>query len=116
MFLQAETWLANKEAFLNNEDLGDSLSAVEALLQKHEAFEKTLTVQEARVDELEQLAAQLAAQLGSASGVAARLQLVTARRARLLESSSRRRNKLIDTRKLLHFLRNVYEVRIHILK
>ncbi|CAO2598255.1 Spectrin alpha chain, non-erythrocytic 1 [Lemmus lemmus] len=33
-------------AFLLNEDLGDSLDSVEALLKKHEDFEKSLSAQE----------------------------------------------------------------------
>lgn len=39
---QVETWLSNKEAFLNNDDIGDSYNAVEKLIKKHEAFQKLL--------------------------------------------------------------------------
>jgi len=106
ILFQAERWLASKEVFLNNEDLGDSLSAVEALLQKQEAFEKTVAVQAVRIDELEKFAEQL----GPATGVAARMDLVKQRRNKLLDSTADRRAKLNDTRKMLSFLRSVYEV------
>ena len=36
------------QAFLN-EDLGDSLDSVEALLKKHEDFEKSLSAQEEKI-------------------------------------------------------------------
>lgn len=34
------------QSFLTNEDIGDSLEGVEALITKHENFEKTLAAQE----------------------------------------------------------------------
>ena len=37
------------QAFLLNEDLGDSLDSVEALLKKHEDFEKSLSAQEEKI-------------------------------------------------------------------
>lgn len=37
------------KAFLLNEDLGDSLDSVEALLKKHEDFEKSLSAQEEKI-------------------------------------------------------------------
>jgi hypothetical protein len=42
---RALAWLEEKEAFLNNEDLGDSLGAVEALVRKHQGFVTTLEKQ-----------------------------------------------------------------------
>ncbi|KAL5474627.1 hypothetical protein EMCRGX_G026606 [Ephydatia muelleri] len=43
---QAEMWIASQEAFIGNEDVGESLDAVEDLLKKQEDFEKTLAAQE----------------------------------------------------------------------
>ena len=43
--LRALAWLEEKEAFLNNDDLGDSLAAVEALVRKHQGFVTTLEKQ-----------------------------------------------------------------------
>ena len=54
---QADDWLAQKEAFLANEDLGNSLSAVDDLIKKHEVFEKTLEAQEEKIITLQQLRA-----------------------------------------------------------
>ena len=37
------------QAFLANDDLGDSLDEVEALIKKHEDFEKSLAAQEEKI-------------------------------------------------------------------
>lgn len=42
---QAENWMAAREAFLASDDKGDSLDSVEALIKKHEDFDKAITVQ-----------------------------------------------------------------------
>ncbi len=42
---QAESWMGKKETFLSNEDLGNSLDAVEALIKKYEDFDKALQAQ-----------------------------------------------------------------------
>lgn len=42
---QAESWMAAREAFLDTEDKGDSLDSVEALIKKHEDFDKAINVQ-----------------------------------------------------------------------
>ncbi|XP_063234159.1 spectrin alpha chain, non-erythrocytic 1 isoform X2 [Bacillus rossius redtenbacheri] len=108
---QADAWLATKEAFLNNDDLGDSLSTVEVLLRKHEAFEKTVVAQSGRVEELERLATELAADRHyDSAGIAQRLRAVCARRDRLKESVVLRRRRLHESRQLQQFLRNMYEV------
>ncbi|XP_039289552.1 LOW QUALITY PROTEIN: spectrin alpha chain, non-erythrocytic 1-like [Nilaparvata lugens] len=108
---QADNWLANKEAFLNNDDLGDSLSGVETLLRKHEAFEKTVSAQLATIDELDKLGSQLSSQQHyDAAGISSRLQAVVSRRDRLNESCSLRRRRLHESRQLHQFLRNMYEV------
>ncbi|MEQ2177748.1 Spectrin alpha chain, non-erythrocytic 1, partial [Goodea atripinnis] len=46
---QVDNWMSKQEAFLLNEDLGDSLDSVEALLKKHEDFEKSLSAQEEKI-------------------------------------------------------------------
>lgn len=108
---QADSWLASKEAFLNNDDLGDSLSGVEVLLRKHEAFEKALWAQMSKVEELEKFGMDiLATQHYDSVGITQRLQAVTARRDRLKESAAARRRRLHESRQLHQFLRNMYEV------
>lgn len=37
------------QAFLENEDLGNSVGSVEALLQKHDDFEEAFTAQEEKI-------------------------------------------------------------------
>jgi spectrin beta len=86
---------------------------VEALLRKHEAFEKTLAAQAGRVEELEQFAIGLLADNHyDSAGITQRLQAVCARRDRLKESAMARRKRLQESHQLQQFLRNMYEVRI----
>ena len=56
---QAHAWMSKQEAFLANEDLGDSLDSVEALMKKHEDFEKSLAAQEEKIKALDEFAAKL---------------------------------------------------------
>ncbi|XP_054271663.1 spectrin alpha chain, non-erythrocytic 1 isoform X2 [Macrosteles quadrilineatus] len=114
---QADSWLAAKEAFLNNDDLGESLSGVEVLLRKHEAFEKTVLAQMGKIEELEKFGTELlAAHHYDSAAITQRLQAVTARRDRLKESAAARRNKLHQSRQLHQFLRNMYEVEAWLLQ
>ena len=47
------------QSFLGNQDVGDSLDAVEALLKKHEDFEKSLAAQEEKVKAVDDMASRL---------------------------------------------------------
>ncbi|XP_043236847.1 spectrin beta chain, non-erythrocytic 2-like isoform X8 [Amphibalanus amphitrite] len=107
---QAHAWLAGKEAFLNNDDLGDSIASVEALMKKHKSFEKTFAAQASRVDELEQSAVQLvAAKHYDSEAIQETLQAVCQRRDRIKESSLVREQRLAESLQLQRFLRNIYE-------
>lgn len=100
-----------KEAFLNNDDLGESLSGVETLLRKHEEFEKMLVSQLGRIEELEKFANDiLAEEHADANVIRQRLASVCARRDRLRNSATARREKLLESHHLHQFLRNIYEV------
>ncbi|XP_055643020.1 spectrin beta chain isoform X2 [Toxorhynchites rutilus septentrionalis] len=104
-----EAWLANKEAFLNNDDLGESFTAVDALMKKHEAFEKLLAA--SRTDELESFAEEILAENPfEADVIKQRLYSVIARKDRLLASSAARKQKLQESLQLQQFLRDLYEV------
>lgn len=106
---QIEAWLANKEAFLNNDDLGESFTAVDALIKKHEAFEKLLAA--SRTDELERFAEEILAESPfEADIIKQRLCLVIARKEKLLASSASRKQKLQESLQLQQFLRDLYEV------
>jgi spectrin beta len=86
---------------------------VEALLRKHEAFEKTLAAQAGRVEELEQFAIELLADNHyDTAGITQRLQAVCARRDRLKESAMSRCKRLQESHQLQQFLCNMNEVRI----
>ncbi|XP_011150755.1 spectrin alpha chain isoform X3 [Harpegnathos saltator] len=108
---QADSWLATKEAFLNNDDLGDSLSGVETLLRKHEEFEKMLASQMGRIEELEKFANDILSQQHADAGIIKqRLTSVCGRRDKLKNSATARRRKLLESHHLHQFLRNIYEV------
>uniref|UniRef100_H0W5L2 Spectrin alpha chain, erythrocytic 1 n=1 Tax=Cavia porcellus TaxID=10141 RepID=H0W5L2_CAVPO len=56
---QVDSWMSRQEAFLENEDLGNSVGAVEALLQKHDDFEDAFTAQEEKIITLNETATRL---------------------------------------------------------
>ncbi|XP_052755503.1 spectrin alpha chain, non-erythrocytic 1 isoform X2 [Galleria mellonella] len=105
---QTEDWLAAKEAFLNNDDLGDDLDAVETLIRKHAEFAKLLDSQLGRVDELERFAAGML-QDGHYDRpyIQRRLAEILARRDKLKESCTHRGEMLEQSRQLHQFLRNL---------
>lgn len=106
---QIELWLTNKEAFLNNDDLGDSYTAVEALIKKHEAFEKLLHSD--NVNQLESFAKKILDKKPKESqSVKQRLNKVLARKQNLLDQSEARKLKLQESFQLQQLLRNLYEV------
>ncbi|CAH1792768.1 unnamed protein product [Owenia fusiformis] len=108
---QADVWLASKEAFLANEDLGNSLSSVDALLRKHDNFEKTLNAQSEKIDTLEQYAKDLLVQDHYASEeIQSGCEAVIERRNNLVSASKLRREKLEDSQKYQNFLRDLYDV------
>ncbi|XP_070576983.1 spectrin beta chain, non-erythrocytic 5-like isoform X4 [Ptychodera flava] len=108
---QAEAWLGTKEAFLHNDDVGDSLAGVESLLRKHDGFEKTLDTQVEKIDELQTFAKELVeAGHYDTDAVNKRCNAVLERRDKLFELSSMRRRTLEESRQLQQFLMNMYEV------
>lgn len=105
---QIDVWLASKEAFLNNDDLGDSYAAVEALIKKHETFEKLLVSD--IVQRLEQFTSEIINNDSPESiAVKQRFDTVLSRNSRLLASSEARKQKLQESIQLQQFLRNLYE-------
>lgn len=104
---EIDVWLTKKEAFLNNDDLGDSFVAVESLIKKHQAFEKLLNTNQ--IEELKDFASNL---LSTSHGqfVKQRLDEIDARKAKLIKMSQDRANKLKQSLQLQEFLRKLYEV------
>ncbi|KAL1131759.1 hypothetical protein AAG570_011372 [Ranatra chinensis] len=108
---QADSWLASKEAFLNNDDLGDSMASVEELLRKHEAFEKTLLAQFSRIDDVVKMGKDLCSEHHYATAaINQKLQAILNRRDKLKENTAARRRKLLESKQLQQFHRNVNEV------
>ncbi|UYV70522.1 SPTAN1 [Cordylochernes scorpioides] len=109
---QADTWMAKQEAFLSNDDLGDSLDGVEALIKKHEDFEKSLAAQEEKIGALDEFASKLIeGQHYAADDVAQRRSLLLERREALLERSALRREMLEASYKLQQFERDCDETK-----
>ncbi|XP_070496510.1 spectrin alpha chain isoform X3 [Chironomus tepperi] len=109
---QADTWMAKQEAFLANEDKGDSLDSVEALIKKHEDFEKSLAAQEEKIKALDIFASKLIdGQHYAADDVAQRRAMLLARRSALLEKSETRRLLLEDSNRLQQFERDCDETK-----
>ncbi|XP_061725746.1 spectrin beta chain, non-erythrocytic 5-like [Cydia pomonella] len=105
---QTEDWLAAKEAFLNNDDLGENLDAVETLIRKHAEFAKLLESGVARVEELETFARSLL-EGGhyDQAYIERRLAAILARRDKLKESCRARGVMLQQSKQLLEFLRDL---------
>ncbi|CAH0722167.1 unnamed protein product, partial [Brenthis ino] len=109
---QADAWMHKQEAFLANEDVGDSLDSVEALLKKHEDFEKSLAAQEEKIKALDEFATKLIeGQHYAADDVAQRREMLLERRAALLEKSAQRRALLEDAYKYQQFERDCDETK-----
>jgi spectrin beta len=110
---QLNNWLAAKEAFLNNDDVGDTPRAVEALIRKHEDFETMLTQQLTRIDELSRKKVGEKTLLDPNypnSEVATKLNEIIARKDRLLDKAAERKKILNESKALQKFLRNEYDV------
>ncbi|XP_077334821.1 spectrin alpha chain, non-erythrocytic 1 isoform X4 [Lithobates pipiens] len=108
---QAENWMAAREAFLNNEDKGDSLDSVEALIKKHEDFDKAINVQEEKIAALQSFADQLITADHYAKGdIAGRRNEVLDRWRRLKAQMIEKRSKLGESQTLQQFSRDVDEI------
>ncbi|XP_054256450.1 spectrin beta chain, non-erythrocytic 5 [Indicator indicator] len=108
---QIESWLSSKEAFLANEDLGDSVSSVESLQRKHTQFEKALEAQMEKIDEMASFAQHLMQNKHyDSDNITNRCQAVLRRKEKLLENAAARKHLLEESRLLQKFLRNSFEV------
>ncbi|XP_053330428.1 spectrin beta chain, non-erythrocytic 5 [Spea bombifrons] len=106
-----ESWLNSKEAFLANEDLGDSLASVESLQHKHEKFQKALDAQMDKIDEMESFAKELRQNHHyDSENIGSKCHTVLERKKKLLQTAENRKRKLEESRQLQKFLRSSYEV------
>uniref|UniRef100_A0A0K0ELE0 SH3 domain-containing protein n=1 Tax=Strongyloides stercoralis TaxID=6248 RepID=A0A0K0ELE0_STRER len=108
---QAETWMTKQEGFLNNDDLGDSLDAVECLIKKHEDFEKSLAAQSEKINALDEFATKLInGNHYAANDVANRRDILLSRRKQLIDRAALRRSRLDESFRLQQFDRDCDEM------
>ncbi|XP_068070705.2 spectrin beta chain, non-erythrocytic 5 isoform X1 [Danio rerio] len=108
---QTESWMSNREAFLINEDLGGSLSEVEALQRKLALFENSLEAQMEQVSEVDRYAQQLIqANHYDSDNIKKRTKAILLRKERILEMSKSRRKALEESLQLQKFLEASYEI------
>jgi len=110
--IRTVAWIEEKEAFLNNDDLGDSIGAVEALIRKHDGFVITMDKQGLVVNELENTGQFLIKNDHFDADMI--LNMIKSTRVRMemvKEKSVQRLKKLEDSRCLYQFLRKVYDIK-----
>ncbi|VBB25988.1 unnamed protein product, partial [Acanthocheilonema viteae] len=102
---RAEQWLASKEAFLKQADMGESVVAVDVLLKKHCDFEKTLIAQSDKIDALKKDADSLALCDADYRDEIEKIRdTVLSRHVALMDSCKRRHELLNESRKLHEFI------------
>ena len=95
---QAENWMSARESFLNAEEVDSKGDNVEALIKKHEDFDKAINGHEEKIAALQVLADQLIAQEHYASN------LIDDKRKQVLERWRHLKEDLIEKRSRLVFL------------
>ena len=89
----------------------NTLYSVEALIKKHDGFEKMTMAQQDRVEDMKQFATSLKEQNHYAiNEITDRCQAVLDRYKRLLDNMAARKKKLEDSKNYQLFLRHLYEV------
>lgn len=110
---QAENWMASREAFLSSDDMGGE--NVEALIKKHEDFDKAIAAQEEKIAMLSQLADQLVGSGHYASGeIGDKKEQVLQRWQHLKEALIDKRSKLGESQTLQQFSRDADEIETYL--
>jgi len=108
---QAESWMANREAFINQSSEETSPDSVEGLLKKHEDFDKALAAQENKINNLTSNADSLIASGHYAEPeIRTKCAQVLDRWARLKDAMIEKRSKLNESQTLQQFSRDADEV------
>ena len=106
---QAENWMASREAFLSEDK--ESSDNVEALIKKHEDFDKAIGGQEEKMAQLQAFADQLVSSGHYASGkIDEKKNQVLARWEKLKEALIEKRSKLGESQTLQQFSRDADEI------
>ncbi|XP_036058676.1 spectrin alpha chain, erythrocytic 1 [Onychomys torridus] len=114
---QVDSWMSRQEAFLENEDLGNSVSSVEALLQKHDDFEEAFTAQEEKIITLDETATKLIENDHyDSENIAAIRDGLLARRDALRERAAARRKLLVDSQLLQQLYQDSDDLKTWIIK
>ena len=110
--LRTVSWIEEKEAFLNNDDLGDSIAAVEALVRKHDGFVKTMEKQAIIIEELDKKGEELINNDHfDAVKIKEMVEVAKTRMEAVREKCVQRLRKLEESRQLYQFLRKVYDIK-----
>lgn len=108
---QAENWMSAREAFLNAEEVDSKGDNVEALIKKHEDFDKAINGHEEKIAALQVLADQLIAQNHYASNlIDDKRKQVLERWRHLKEGLIEKRSRLGDEQTLQQFSRDADEI------
>jgi spectrin beta len=108
---QVDAWIGTQEAFLQNDDVGDTLDGVDALNKKHDDFEKSIEAQEEKIRALDHYADKLINEDHyDKSSISSRRDGVLLRRTKLIEASGQRKLRLEDSYKFQQFRRDAFEV------
>lgn len=102
--LLTESWLAAKEAFVSQYDLGDSVDSVDLLIRKHETFTQALLTQSGRIEQLKAEASILDTSTQhnevDADRIRDKYEEILRRHENLLENCNSKRRHLEEARKL----------------
>ena len=110
--LRAVAWIEEKEAFLNNDDVGDSICSVEALLRKHKGFVSTTEKQAVVIEELERKREDLMKDnQHDTDAISNMMKTSKIRMEAVKEKSEQRQRKLEDSKDLHSFLRKVFDIK-----
>ena len=106
------SWIEEREAFLNNDDVGDSMSAVEALMRKHEGFVTTTDKQADVIADLEKKGEELLRNENyDADTITPMIKTSKSRLETIRDKSDQRLKKLLDSKDLHLFLRKVFDLK-----
>ncbi|CAG2061265.1 unnamed protein product [Timema podura] len=108
---QAENWMSAREAFLASEEVDSKGDNVEALIKKHEDFDKAINAHEEKIAALQTLADQLiAAEHYASEPIDEKRRQVLDRWRHLKEALIEKRSKLGESQTLQQFSRDADEM------
>jgi len=109
---QAESWMSSREEFLAGDETdGGDGGNVEAMIKKHEDFDKAIGNQEEKIDSLHTYADQLmSSEHYATSAIQAKKEEVMARWEHLKEALIEKRSKLGESQTLQQFSRDADEI------